>query len=618
MPQKSNKRISPLRVGVFSDEAKFTTSITAALSVKNCQIIPVDNTLPPATLANFHLDLCIIDLADPAFSAHIFMRRIPNNLPVIAVVEDAGREFEFAEIFDVMVRPVDPVRLGENIDYLRKASRPGDAPPLPPTDVELEQFSEFVSRHCGLHFDRRNRKNLERGIIRRMSVVAATSVAAYFSYLERFQESRQELKKLASLLTIGETSFLRFDPHFSALIEKVLPELIKQQESTRRLRIWSAGCSTGEEVYSLALTLLRNFPQLASWDITILGTDISHKSLVSAREGVYRERALRNVAPELLEEWFVKAGTGWAVSDRLRLPTRFSFLNLQSETYPNPKNGTTECDLIFCRNVMIYFRPETVRAVVGRLRRALRPGGYLFLGHAETLGGGFLDFVRCQHQGGIYYRAGAVDTVAETAQTFQSFQDENIKQTSFILFEKPDINGQLAMINPAGEEKISSINFVDKVNNKTSSQKIDHVRVPQKTLSGGLLEQGFLLADQGRLDEAFSLCQQVLYEDDLSPRGYLLRGLIRDQQGLSQAAAEDFQKTILLDIKSIMAHYHLAHVYRRLGRRVEALRSLQTVVRLLTKIEGNQTIPDARDWTVSGLLERCGAELKQLEKRSTH
>lgn len=618
MPQKSKKSTSPLRVGVFSDETTFTTSIAAALSVKNCQIIPVDNTLSPSALASFHLDLCIIDLADPALSAHIFMRRIPNTLPVIAVIDDAGREFEFAEIFDVLVRPVDSVRLGEDIDYLRKAFRPGDAPPLPPTEAELEQFSEFVSRHCGLHFDRRNRKTLERGIKGRMSVVAATSVAAYFSYLERFQESRQELKKLVSLLTIGETSFLRFEPHFAALIEKVIPELIKQQESTRRLRIWSAGCSTGEEVYSLALTLLRKFPQLAGWDITILGTDISHKSLVTAREGVYRERALRNVDPEVLAEWFVKTGTGWAVSDRLRLPTRFSFLNLQSETYPNPKNGTTECDLIFCRNVMIYFRPETVRAVVGRLRRALRPGGYLFLGHAETLGGGFLDFVRCQHQGGIYYRAGAVDTVAETAQTNQPFQDENIKQTSFNLFKKPDVNGQLAVDNPVKEEKISSIIFTNKVNNKTSSQEVDRVKAAQKVSPGGLLEQGFLLADQGRLDEAFSLCQQVLHEDDLAPRGYLLRGLIRDQQGLSQAAAEDFQRTILLDIKSIMAHYHLAHVYRRLGRKAESLRSLQAVVRLLTKMEGNETIPDARDWTVSGLLERCGAELKQLEKRSTH
>ena len=612
MPLKK-KGPGPLRVAVFGDAQTFIPAIDPSLIARNCQIIPVDNTLSSFSFRELHADLCIIDLAEPALAAHVFMRRLPAELPIIAVVDGVGREFEFAEIFDVLSLPLDVNRLGEDLDYLRTAARCSDPAPLPPTDAEIEQFSEFFSEMCGLHFDRRNRKTLERGIQRRMRVVAAPSVATYFTYLQRFLESRQEFKKLVSLLTIGETSFFRFDPHFAALIEKVIPELIKHNQSSRRLRIWSAGCSTGEEAYSLAITLLQHFPQLANWDVTILGTDISHQSLATARQGTYQERTLRHVTPKLLAEWFVKEGTGWTVAERLRLLTRFAFLNLQSESYPHPKNGTTECDLIFCRNVMIYFRPETVRAVVSRLRRALRPGGYLFLGHSETLGTGFLDFVRCQHHGGTYYRAGGAEDVGSPAEE-NKYQVEHGNKPQFILFKEPHDNLLLPQNFPRETKEKSGIFSADKVNNKTTSPKIATTTNPPTDTASQLLDRGFSLADQGRLDEALSLCQQVLRTDDLSPRGYFLRGLIHDQQGKNLVAAEDFQRVILLDIKAVMAHYHLAHIYRRVGRKSEALRSLQTAVRLLTKMGGEETIPDAKDWTVTGLLERCGAELKQLEK----
>ncbi|MBE0504106.1 MAG: tetratricopeptide repeat protein [Desulfuromonadales bacterium] len=607
------KRSSPLRVAVFGDATTLIPVITPPLIAKNCQIIPVDNTLSPAAFRELQVDFCIIDLTEPALAAHVFMRRLPAELPIIAVVTGTGREFEFAEIFDVLTLPIDAVRLGEDIDYLRMAARCGDPAPLPPTDTELEEFSEFISKKCGLHFDRRNRKTLERGIQRRMRVVAAPSVAAYFTYLQDFLESRREFKKLVALLTIGETSFFRFDPHFAALIEKVIPELIKVHQESRRLRIWSAGCSTGEEAYSLAITLLQHFPQLADWDITILGTDISHQSLAAARQGHYQDRTLRNVTPKLLAGWFIQDGSGWTVNERLRSLTRFAFLNLQSETYPSPKNGTTECDLIFCRNVMIYFRPETVRAVVSRLRRALRPGGYLFLGHAETLGAGFLDFVRCQHHGGTYYRAGGQENVDSATNEF-SHQDENKNKPQFILFGKINDNSLLVPSVPQDEKEKSGIILADKVNNKTSSPKNTTIITPPTPTADQLLDQGFSLADQGRLDEALALCRQVLRADDLSPRAYFLRGLILDQQGQSALAAEDFQRVILLDLKAVMAHYHLANVYRRSGRKAEALRSLQTALRLLTRMGDEETIADAKDWTVSGLQERCRTELKQLEK----
>lgn len=616
MPHKKRKIAPTLRVGVFSNNETFLPLITLTLTTQDCEILPVNNTLSPAALRELRLDLCIIDLSEPALNAHIFMRRLPGTLPIIAVTSEVGREFEFAEIFDVLTLPIDAVRLIEDIDYLRSVSRidaSDTLTPLPPTDAEIEQFSDFFAAQCGLYFDRRNRKALERGIQRRMRVVAAPSVASYFAYLQKFLESRQEFKKLVSLLTIGETSFFRFDPHFSALTEQVIPELIRRNQRTRTLRIWSAGCSTGEEVYSLAITLRRHFPQLADWEITILGTDINKPSLTAARAGIYRERALRHVPPDMLSDYFTPSDTGWQVVDTLRNLTRFSFLNLQSETYPHQKDGTTECDIIFCRNVMIYFRPETVRAVVGRLRRALRPGGYLFLGHAETLGGGFLDFVRCQHHGGIYYQAGE-EHGAQTGESATRQRLDSKEKHKVILFEDTNENVMLSGNNEKPGKENSGINSDDKVNNRTASPKQTISSVPPAQVNELSLDKGFQLADQGHLQEALLLCQQFLQSDDLSPRGYFLRGLIHDQLGESQRAAEDFQRAIMLDIKAIMAHYHLAHVYRRLGRKDEAQRSLQSAIRLLSKLGESETIPDAKDSTVAGLLKRCTEELQQLGK----
>ena len=130
MPLKKKGPI-PLRVAVFGDSKTFIPAIAPVLSAKNCQIIPVDNTLSSSTLHDLRFDLCIIDLAEPALAAHVFMRRLPAELSIIAVVDGAGREFEFAEIFDVLTRPLELNRLDEDIDHLRTAARPGDPAPLP-------------------------------------------------------------------------------------------------------------------------------------------------------------------------------------------------------------------------------------------------------------------------------------------------------------------------------------------------------------------------------------------------------------------------------------------------------------------------------------------------------
>ncbi|MEJ2200668.1 MAG: CheR family methyltransferase, partial [Desulfuromonadaceae bacterium] len=191
---------------------------------------------------------------------------------------------------------------------------------------------------------------------------------------------------------------------FEALQHVVIPELIKHNRSRRVLRIWSAGCSTGEEPYSLAMLLLEKFPELVDWEVHILATDINYQALRQAREGVYGERSLRSTEADYRERYFIPVGDRFVMAPEVRNLVQFSHLNLQTGLYPSGYNGTSDVDLLFCRNVMIYFRQETNRKIIERFSRCLRPDGFLFLGQAETLQNLSTQFSSVHCQGGFYYR----------------------------------------------------------------------------------------------------------------------------------------------------------------------------------------------------------------------
>jgi chemotaxis protein methyltransferase CheR len=182
-------------------------------------------------------------------------------------------------------------------------------------------------------------------------------------------------------LTINETSFFRDAVCFDLLVERLMPALMTAARPCKRLRVWSAACSTGEEPYSVAMLLRTRFPELATWNLEILGTDISRRVLKKAAEGLYSAREIgRGLPRELLERWFVAEGKHWRVCDAIRALVSFQQLNLQK-----PFPALEPFDLVFLRNVLIYFDDATKREVLLRLTRLMRPGGVLVLGSADAL-----------------------------------------------------------------------------------------------------------------------------------------------------------------------------------------------------------------------------------------
>ncbi len=253
-----------------------------------------------------------------------------------------------------------------------------------------------VRRACGLVIDPA-RRDVLLGLI--ASRCARLSIDGPLHYLRRIETDPAELQQLIEGLTIGETYFARIPPQMRALRELVLPSLLARGD--RRIRIWCAGCSTGEEPYTVALLLRKLLPPetTGSWDIRIVGTDINGAALEAAREGRYGARSVSLVDEADLQRFFTRDGTSWRVGDELRGLVEFRQHNLTIDDPPAPR-----LDLILCRNVLIYFAKSTMLDVVDRLHSGLVPGGWLLLGHSETLWRLYDGFELVRHDDAFQYR----------------------------------------------------------------------------------------------------------------------------------------------------------------------------------------------------------------------
>ncbi|MGH8265006.1 MAG: CheR family methyltransferase, partial [Steroidobacteraceae bacterium] len=270
----------------------------------------------------------------------------------------------------------------------------------------LSRLSERVATDMGLHFPRERWRELEAGVQSAADELGISDAASCAHRLLSAPLSREQVEILATGLTIGETYFFREDGSFKAIAGQILPELLRaRRESGRRLRIWSAGCCTGEEPYSIAIMLERAIPDIADWQITLLATDVNPRFLRKAVDGTFGEWSFRDPPPWLKSTYFTSvAAHRYAISPRLRQRVSFAYLNLADEAYPSLATNTNAMDLIFCRNVLMYFPPAQAGCVVDRFHRSLAPQGWLVVGGADGTSQLLNEFAPTQFDGSVLYR----------------------------------------------------------------------------------------------------------------------------------------------------------------------------------------------------------------------
>ncbi len=259
-------------------------------------------------------------------------------------------------------------------------------------DPALTRVRDLIYQAAGIFYPDNKLRLLREGCDRRMQALQSQSLGEYIDRLSLATDRQAELIALLNEITIGKTCFFRDRPQLDALRRIVIPNILKAKLDSRRsrLRIWSAGCSTGEEPYSLRMLLLEESHQLlGNWPIEIIATDINQRSLAHARDAIYGPQSTRNVTAPYRRKYFVPSGDHLQVSPLARMSVSFSRLNLADD----PRmQYIANVDAIFCCNVLIYFDLASKRRVLRHFLKNLSPHGYLFLGHSESLFGVTDDF----------------------------------------------------------------------------------------------------------------------------------------------------------------------------------------------------------------------------------
>lgn len=441
----------------------------------------------------------------------------------------------------------------------------------------------LIAYRLGLDFPEARQADLERGLARALRSASTSSPETYLSTLATLPDGSSEWRRLAGYLTVGETYFFRDRGCVEALEQQVLPSLIAARRSAGnlRLRLWSAGCATGEEPYSLAIMLDRLLPDLADWTLTILATDINPESLETARRGLYRQWSLRETPLWIRDRYFHRqGGETFEVDTRIRRMVTFAPLNLAEDGYPTVVTNTTAMDLTLCRNVLMYFTGEAQRASVARLQRALLPGGWLAVSPAEASTDLFRPLIPVSFPGVILYRK------------------EEPSTAPMLHYEPSTVSPPLPTPNP--QPPLFSPQ-------PPTPNPYPH---PSSPTPQPLLDRARALADQGHLEEACRLCKAALAQDQLDSEGNLLLAAICQERGEFAQALEALRRVIYLTPDSAPAYFLMGSLLFQQGKRNQGRRSMETVVNLLQSVPRDETVAGTAGLTAGRILETARAYLE--------
>lgn len=254
---------------------------------------------------------------------------------------------------------------------------------------EFRAFQRLLLEQAGLQFEDTARERLERRLVERVVATGARDFADYYLRLRRGSDGVQELERMLEQCVTHETYFFREPRQLRAFEFEIIPQLVEildKEGGRKKFRVWSAGCSTGEEAYTLAMILLRS-PFLKGWEVEVLATDLSQRALSRARRAIYTQGSFRDIDPLVLEKYFIKTPTqdlmpSWEVKPEVRSVVTLGRLNLWNA---NELAMVGHVEVVLCRNVLIYFDRDGKKRVIDNLHDRLRPGGYLLLGHSENL-----------------------------------------------------------------------------------------------------------------------------------------------------------------------------------------------------------------------------------------
>ncbi len=500
---------------------------------------------------------------------------------------------------------------------------------------DVERFRDLVTRCLGLHFDESKLPVIGELLRNRLE---ATGLPCD-SYLETLRTDSRlaEISLLAQDLTVNETYFFRNIEQFRVFSAVALPERLAARAGSRRLRILSAGCASGEEPYSLAIAARETVDP--GWEISIRAVDINPEMIKKAAAGRYSKWVLRETPADIQGRWFQAEKNDVVLDAAIRASVKFDVRNLAAD---DPDLFEPEAyDIVFCRNVIMYFTPESAIGLVQRLTRALAPGGYLFLGHAETLRGLSQDFHLRHSHGTFYYERKEriepparraiglaphaiavsplpqplpslsgdwVDAIGRASGRIERLADA----TRHTALEEVDARGQGARL----WDLAAPIDLLRKERFADALHLVENLPPESAADPDVLLLLAVLLVQSAQFSRALHVCRGLLKADDLNAGAHYVLALCREGEGDRRGAAEHDQVAAYLDPAFAMPHLHLGRLMRREGDRKGARRELRLALALLQREDASRLLLFGGGFSRNALVALCRGELVACGEKS--
>jgi chemotaxis protein methyltransferase CheR len=477
------------------------------------------------------------------------------------------------------------------------------------------RFRDMLYQRVGLNYPERKRSDLAYAVGQALHAMAYTDLQRFYQEAEA---GGLAWETLLSHATIGETYFFRNSAQFTALREQIVPDILRRRGTLGHVRIWSAGCSSGEEPYSIAMTLKDVLPDHASLHTSILATDLNLEFLARAQSGLYGTWSFRETSEHVRDRYFKPEGNRWRLNDDIRRMVRFARLNLVEDAYPAIMNGTCALDIIFCRNVTIYFDTATTRAIVERFYKALVPGGWLIVGHAEPQSGVYDQFEVHNFVNTVVYRKppnAPLFAFDPQNGTFSAGQKPLLTPSASVAVKPPQITASPAFSISNGLPAQAPVKVALRRHETTMiepDRPSTAICESPKEEPIKLVQLGRACANRGEWDAAEAHCRHALTLDPLCRAGhYLLAQIFEHHEKLDEALAE-YRRSVYLDPGFVPGTIGMANVWRQLSRPEEASRNYRNALKQLARIAPETSFDDADGVTPRDLQIYVTQQLESL------
>ncbi len=474
----------------------------------------------------------------------------------------------------------------------------------------LSQLSARIEGTLGIYFSKKNYEELEKKLLPAVKELGFEDPITGFDWLIHSALNKEHIDTLAKHLTIGETYFFRDQNFFNMLEKHILSEIIRQHQTDKKIHIWSAGCATGEEAYSVAILLHSMIPNPDDWDIKIIATDINRNFLTKAQKAIYGPWSFRSTPPEVVNRYFHKmSDREWTISAAVREMVRFSYLNLIHYPYSETNSELKNLNLILCNNVLIYFSPQQVKSTIHHMTQALIDEGWLCVSAVEVP---YVDDPYLLPIPG--FRTTAFKKSRKKALQIQEPAPPSPPKTASLTPPPLAINPQQRQQD--FYQACSSLYQAGRY--REVSMQLNELLTPflhqAKLLKDRLNEIKLLInsyANQQRIDLARLWCEQGLLADKLDPLMHYLFATILQEQGEFDLALQEFNSALYLDPNLTIAHFSAGMLLIKQGDSKHAKRHLRNALEILKQQPIDQMVPGSEGMSVARLTEIIETMMKE-------